>query len=93
MGGCAEFGPGTAGVVESPGRTGAGVIMSGWVVFGVGTPGWSRLHAVNDNPATAMQVYTVKRFIVPPRLKYDKIQLRFFHRSAGIYVGEMRGAV
>lgn len=54
--GCAGFGPGTAGVVESPGRTGAGLIVSGWVALGVGTADLSRLHAVNDNADKATQV-------------------------------------
>jgi len=59
-------GPGTAGVVLSPGRTGAGLIASGCFDVGVGgeVGDLSRLHAVSDNAESAMQVQRMKCFMI-----------------------------
>jgi len=62
MGVGVALGPGTAGVVLSPGRTGAGVIVSGFVV-GVGGVALSRLQADNDKAAKTKHVYSAKRVI------------------------------
>jgi hypothetical protein len=59
------LGPGTAGDVLSPGRTGAGVIVSGFVV-GVGGALLSRLQPDNDNAVKAMQVQMARRFMAAP---------------------------
>jgi hypothetical protein len=59
------LGPGTAGDVLSPGRTGAGVIVSGLVV-GVGGALLSRLQPDNDNAVKAMQVQMARRFMAAP---------------------------
>jgi hypothetical protein len=61
------LGPGTAGDVLSPGRTGAGVIVSGFVV-GVGGVALSRLQADNDNAVKAMQVQIAMRFMAAPEI-------------------------
>jgi len=67
MGVGVALGPGTAGVVLSPGRTGAGVIVSGFVV-GVGGVALSRLQADNDNAVKAMQVQMARRFMAAPEI-------------------------
>ena len=61
------LGPGTAGDVLSAGRTGAGVIVSGFVV-GVGGVALSRLQADNDNAVKAMQVQIAMRFMAAPEI-------------------------
>ena len=65
--GCDEPGPGTAGVVGSPGRIGAGVIVSGLVV-GVGGADLSRSQADNDSEARTMQVQSVNRVMGTSKL-------------------------
>jgi hypothetical protein len=54
--GICGFGPGTAGVAGSPGRTGAGVIVSGFVT---GTGGAGLLQPVNPKTSRAMQVHAM----------------------------------
>ena len=80
--GCAGFGPGTAGVVESPGRTGAGVMVSGLVV-GVGGADLSRLQADNDNEARTMQAQSVRRVMGNLEAHWDEWKHQFFHGPGG----------
>jgi hypothetical protein len=56
------LGPGTTGVVVSFGRTGAGVIVSGFDV-GVGGADLSRLQADSDKAVSTIQVHRAKRVI------------------------------
>jgi hypothetical protein len=81
------LGPGTAGVVESPGRTGAGVMVSGFVA-GLGAPGWSRLHAESDSTEMAAKIIKLKCF-----MRYSSVCCgagKFCHTAANSYVSRIR---
>lgn len=57
------LGPGTAGDVVSFGRTGAGVIVSGFDV-GVGVDDLSRLQADSESAVSNIQLHRARRVVV-----------------------------
>jgi hypothetical protein len=83
------LGPGTAGVVGSFGRTGAGVIVSG-LALGVGGADLSRSQADKDKAVTTIQVHRARR-VMGNLVSLNKwTTRRFFHMTDYENVSRLR---